>query len=173
MMKILTIIQSTKLRDAYQRAGEHLQLQDEKRREHHSEMEYTPIQTGQLVYLRNHIHGCNKIQDAWDSTPYKVVAVPMDGQRRTSVYPRKDQEGTPYQPEDKYSQSKQREKEPGPKPVIEPKPLAHSSATDDELVIILPKECRQPTPLLSVEPEPIVRTSAEPVCPGERTYRPK
>jgi len=69
----------SRLRDAYQRAGEHLQLQAEKRRDHHSEEEYhIPIQKGQLVYLRNHVRGRNKIQDAWDSTPYKVVDVPAD-----------------------------------------------------------------------------------------------
>lgn len=70
----------TRLRDACQRAGEYLQLQAEKRREHHSETEYDiPIQEGHLVYLRNHVRGGNKIQDTWNSTPYKVVAVPTDG----------------------------------------------------------------------------------------------
>lgn len=54
-----------RLRDAYQRAGEHLKQQAEKRHEQHSDREYDiPIQKGQLVYLGNHVRGRNKIQDA-------------------------------------------------------------------------------------------------------------
>ena len=74
-----------RLRDAYQRAGEHLKQQAEKRQDQHFEREYNiPIQKGQLVHLRNHVRGRNKIQDAWDSTLYKVVGVPRDN--LVSVY---------------------------------------------------------------------------------------
>ena len=168
----------TRLRDAYQRAGEYLHLQAKKRQEHHSETEYDiPIQEGQLVYLRNHVRGRNKIQDAWNSTPYKVVAVPTDD--LGSVYT--------VEPVDNPGQTKKihrtnlrkrianpnkEQKDPESKPVCEPKPLDPSSATndrddlDEELVMILPQRCRVSAPVYPVDPEPI--TSAEPVCPEER-----
>ena len=65
--------------DAYQRAEERLKQQAKKRQDQHFEREYNIlIQKGQLVYLRNHVRGRNKIQDAWDSILYKVVDVPRD-----------------------------------------------------------------------------------------------
>ena len=68
-----------RLTDAYQRAEEHLKQQAKKRQDQHFEREYNIlIQKGQLAYLRNHVHGRNKIQDAWDSILYKVVDVPRD-----------------------------------------------------------------------------------------------
>lgn len=68
-----------RLTDAYQRAEEHLKQQAEKRQDQHFERESNIlIQKGQLVYLRNHVRGRNKIQDAWDSILYKVVDVPRD-----------------------------------------------------------------------------------------------
>ena len=68
-----------RLTDAYQRAEERLKQQAKKRQDQHFEREYNIlIQKGQLVYLRNHVRGRNKIQDAWDSILYKVVDVPRD-----------------------------------------------------------------------------------------------
>ena len=65
----------TRLRDAYQRAGEHLKHQAQKPREHHSAIEYDiPIHIGQLVYLQNQVRGRKRVQDTWDSTPHSIVA---------------------------------------------------------------------------------------------------
>ena len=34
-----------------------------------------PTSVGALVITRNRVQGRNKIQDVWDSTPFKVVAI--------------------------------------------------------------------------------------------------
>lgn len=170
----------TRLRDAYQRAGEHLQLQAKRRREHHNGKEFDiPIQKDQIVYLRNHVHGRNKIQDAWDSTPYKVVDVPTD--LYGSVYtvePINDPGQTR-----KVHRSNLRlsvtnpdveQKDPGPKPVRKSKSLDPSSEadeednSDEELVLILPKECTKVAPEPSNGPGPTGQTSADPACSEER-----
>ncbi|PFX11422.1 Transposon Tf2-8 polyprotein [Stylophora pistillata] len=139
-----------------------------------------PIQKGQLDYLRNHVRGRNKIQDAWDSILYKVVNVPKDSLvsgytvepvdspgeikkvhrsnlRISTVIPRKEQN------------------EHRPKPV---KPFSTDSniATDqddnadEEFVLILPKGYTSPT-AATVTPsdtEPIVPVTNDHVCPQEQ-----
>ena len=170
----------TRLRDAYQRAWENLELQAEKRRDHHSEAEYDiPIQKGQLVNLRNHVRGRNKIQDVWDSTPYKVVDVPADfygsvytvepvnDPGQTKKVHRSNLRLSPTNPHVE-------QKDSGPKPVSEPKYLGSSNAadeeddSDEELVLILPKECTKTAPVPSDGPEPTLQTNADPTCPEER-----
>ena len=170
----------SRLRGAYQRAGEHLQLQAEKRQDHHSEAEYDiPIQKGQLVYLRNHVRGRNKIQDAWDSTPYKVVDVkadfygsvytvePVNYPGQTKKVHRSNLRSSPTSPHVE-------QKDSGPKPVREPKCLDPSNAadekdnSDEELVLILPKECTKRAPVPSDGPEHTPQTNADPACPEER-----
>ena len=145
----------TRLRDAYQRAGEHLKQQAEKRQDQHLDKEYNiPIQKGQLVYLRNHVRGRNKIQDAWDSTLYKVVEIPKDN--LVSVYT--------VEPVDSPGETKKvhrsnlristvrpnkEQKDRRPKPV---KPSSADSSiaadeeenSDEEFVLILPKEYTSP-----------------------------
>lgn len=170
----------TRLRDAYRRAREHLQLQARKRLEHYNEKGFDiPVQKGQIVYLRNHVHGRNKIQDAWDSTPYKVVDVPTDlygsvytvepvndpGQTRKVHRSNLKLSVTNPYPEQKDS---------GPKSVSKSKSLDPSNEADEEdnseeeLVLILPKECTKVVQEPSDGPGPTDQTNADPACPEER-----
>jgi len=170
----------TRLRDAYQRAGEHLQLQAKRRQEHHNEKEFDiPIQKDQIVYLQNHVHGRNKIQDAWDSTPYKVVDVPTD--LYSSVYtvePVNDpgQTRKVHRTNLRLSMTNPHveQKDPGPKPVSKSKSLDPSNKadeednSDEELVLIFPKEYTKVVQEPSDGPGPIDQTNADPACPEER-----
>ena len=72
----LTTHQS-RLRDAYQKAGERLQHAAQTRKDRHDQrLNDVPIKFGQLVFLRNRVRGRNKIQDAWSSTLYRVTELP-------------------------------------------------------------------------------------------------
>ena len=72
----LTTHQS-RLRDAYQKAGERLQNAAQSRKARHDQrLNDVPVRFGQLVFLRNRVRGRNKIQDAWSSTPYRVTELP-------------------------------------------------------------------------------------------------
>ena len=68
----------SRLRDAYQKAGERLQQAAQNRKALHDKRlkDSEPVKLGQLIYLRNRVQGRNKIQDAWSSTPYRVVKLP-------------------------------------------------------------------------------------------------
>lgn len=68
----------SRLRDAYQKSGERLQQAAQNRKALHDKKlkDSEPVKLGQLIYLRNRVQGRNKIQDAWSSTPYRVVEVP-------------------------------------------------------------------------------------------------
>ena len=120
----------------------------------------------------------NKIQDAWDSTPYKVVHFPADYDSVYTVEPvnnpgqnkkmhRTNLRKGPTNPN-------KEENDPRPKPASKPRSSDPSNAvsdgddSDEELILILPKECIKPTPVPSDEPEPIGQTNAEPVYPVER-----
>ena len=70
----------SRLRHAYEKAGERLRTAAEGRKARHDQKIYNPpIAVDQLVFLRNRVQGRNKIQDSWDSTPYRVFQVPQDG----------------------------------------------------------------------------------------------
>ena len=70
----------SRLRDAYQKAGERLHQAAQNRKALHDKKlkDSEPVKLGQLIYLRNRVQGRNKIQDAWSSTPYRVVEVPQE-----------------------------------------------------------------------------------------------
>jgi hypothetical protein len=63
-----------KLETAFENAKRNLEENAEKRKEqfNRNTKEY-PIPVGTRVLTRNRVQGRNKIQDMWDSTPYKVV----------------------------------------------------------------------------------------------------
>lgn len=129
------------------------------------------------MYLRNHIHGRNKIQDAWDSTLYKVIDVPRDN--FLSVYT--------VEPVDSPGETKKvhrsnlristvspnkEQKDHRPKPV-KPSSTDSSMAADDEdnsdkeFVLNLPKEYTSPTAATFTpgETEPIVPARNDNVGP--------
>ena len=69
-----------RLRDAYQKAGEHLHQAAQTRNAHHDKRLYdVPIEVGQIIFLRNRVQDRNKIQDAWSSTSYRVTNLSTDG----------------------------------------------------------------------------------------------
>lgn len=169
-----------RLRDAYQRAGEHLKQQAEKRQDQYFEREYNiPIQKGQLVHLRNHVRGRNKIQDAWDSTLYKVVDVPRD--ILVSVYT--------VEPVDSPGETKKvhrsnlristvrptKEQKDHRTQSTKPSSTDSSIAADEEdnsdekFVLILPKEYTSPTAATVTpgETEPTVSVRNDHACPEE------
>ncbi|KAK3753252.1 hypothetical protein QZH41_004468 [Actinostola sp. cb2023] len=67
----------SRLRDAYLKAGEHLEQAAERRKKASDQTAFDdPLEIGQLVYLRNKVKGRNKIQDSWSPTLYRVIGVP-------------------------------------------------------------------------------------------------
>ena len=81
------------LRDAYQKSGQHLQQATQNRKALHDKKikDSQPVKLGQLIYLRNRVQGRNKIQDAWSSTPYRVVELP---DKNRAVYAVERADGT-------------------------------------------------------------------------------
>ena len=64
-----------RLRDAYQKAATQLDNHaDQRKARHDRHARELPLAAGERVYLRNHgIRGRSKIQDAWQTRPYRVV----------------------------------------------------------------------------------------------------
>jgi hypothetical protein len=77
----------TRLRYAWEKAGEHIRESAEKRKQRNDSKLYAPdIKVGKLVYLRKRVLGRNKIQDAWEPTMFTVTEVPIkDGGPYTVV----------------------------------------------------------------------------------------
>ena len=131
------------------------------------------------------MHGRNKIQDAWDSSPYKAVDTPAD--YLGSVYSVKPV-NNPGQTQKVHRSSfkspsnpSKEQKDPRPKPVSKPTSSDPKNAVNDEgvsdekLVLILTTECTKPIPVPTGEPETKDQTSAEPIILfyPEETYYPK
>ena len=73
-----------RLRDAYQRAGTHLDKHASDRKLRHDGKRHgTPLTLGKRVYIRSTPPGSNKIQDAWRPEVYKIIGIP-------------DKDGDPY-----------------------------------------------------------------------------
>lgn len=53
------------------------ELANRRNQKHNDTVNDPGIDSGQLVYLRNHVPGRNKIQDHWNSTLFRVVQRPM------------------------------------------------------------------------------------------------
>ena len=65
------------LRDAYQRAGTHLDKHASDRKlRHERKTHYAPLRLGQRVYIRSRPPGRNKIQDAWRPDVCKIIGIP-------------------------------------------------------------------------------------------------
>lgn len=63
-----------RLKTVFENAKKNLDDNAEKRKEQFNQnTKEFPIPVGTRVLTRNRVHGRNKIQDVWDSTPYKVV----------------------------------------------------------------------------------------------------
>ena len=66
-----------RLRDAYQRAGTHLDKHASDRKVRHGRKTHcAPLRLGQRVYIRSRPPGRNKIQDAWRPDVYKIIGIP-------------------------------------------------------------------------------------------------
>ena len=64
-----------RLRDALQNATSNTEKSAEQRREQRNKnTKECPIAIGTRVLVRKRVQGRNKIQDTWNSTPYKVIA---------------------------------------------------------------------------------------------------
>ncbi|KAJ8362363.1 hypothetical protein AAFF_G00378260 [Aldrovandia affinis] len=63
---------------AYDQVQQRLATRRRQRDQRYKSQVHDPgLKEGQLVYIRNHsVKGRNKIQDTWDSTPYRVVQQP-------------------------------------------------------------------------------------------------
>lgn len=132
------------------------------------------------MYLRNHVRGRNKIQDAWDSILYKVVNVPKDSLVSVYIVEPVDSPGEIKKVHrsnlrmSTVSPSKE-QNDHRPKPV---KPFSTDSniATDqednadEEFVLILPKGYTSPTAatVIPSETEHIVPVTNDHVCPQEQ-----
>ena len=69
----------TRLRFAWEKAGERTQQAAQQRKVRHDAKTYAPgIDIGDMVYLRKRVLGRNKIQDAWESVMFLVDEVPTD-----------------------------------------------------------------------------------------------
>ncbi|KAK3090574.1 hypothetical protein FSP39_012793 [Pinctada imbricata] len=65
-----------KLSDAFKKACERTEREALKRQDRvNKTADDMPISIGSRVFLRNHPKGRNKIQDAWGSTPYRVIEI--------------------------------------------------------------------------------------------------
>ena len=139
-----------------------------------------PIHKGQLVHLRNHVRGRNKIQDAWNSTLYKVVDVPRDN--LVSVYT--------VEPVDSPGETKKvhrsnlristvrlnKEKKDYRTQSTKPSSTDSSIAvdegdnSDEEFVLIVPKEYASPTAATASPGEtgPTVSVTNDHACPEEQ-----
>ncbi|XP_068760968.1 uncharacterized protein [Montipora capricornis] len=123
-------------------------LSNRLRSDKHFEREYNiPIQKDQLVHLRNHVRGRNKIQDAWDSTLYKVVGVPRDN--LVSVYT--------VEPIDSPGETKKEYTSPTVS-------VRNDHACPEEQV---PTVQHDSDPVFSVEPGADVQSIAEPIPTAE------
>ncbi|KAJ8008775.1 hypothetical protein DPEC_G00081920 [Dallia pectoralis] len=70
------VVHQRRLKDAHARAREYSEQKAEARIAAYSDKVYCPpIEMGRSVYLRNRPLGRNKIQDAWSSTPYRVIEI--------------------------------------------------------------------------------------------------
>ncbi|KAJ7990685.1 hypothetical protein DPEC_G00302960 [Dallia pectoralis] len=70
------VVHQRRLKDAHARAREYSDQKAEARIAAYSDKVYCPpIEMGRSVYLRNRPLGRNKIQDAWSSTPYRVIDI--------------------------------------------------------------------------------------------------
>ncbi|KAJ7999930.1 hypothetical protein DPEC_G00199510 [Dallia pectoralis] len=70
------VVHQRRLKDAHARAREYSEQKAEARIAAYSDKVYSPpIEMGRSVYLRNRPLGRNKIQDAWSSTPYRVIDI--------------------------------------------------------------------------------------------------
>ena len=66
-----------RLTEAMELAKQNLDKAAEQRREQYNQnTSEKPVSVGTRVLTRNRVQGRNKIQDVWDSTPYKVIATP-------------------------------------------------------------------------------------------------
>ena len=73
-----------RLRDAYQRAGTHLDKHASDRKLRHERKTHpAALRLGQRVYIRSRPPGRNKIQDAWRPDVFKIIGIP-------------DKDGDPY-----------------------------------------------------------------------------
>ncbi|KXJ15652.1 Retrovirus-related Pol polyprotein from transposon 297 [Exaiptasia diaphana] len=62
-----------RLDDAFKLASERTEKEALRRQKTQAKVDVTLLPIGTRVFLRNRVVGRNKIQDAWDSTPYKVI----------------------------------------------------------------------------------------------------
>ena len=74
-----------RLRYAWEKAGERtLHAANIRKERHDQRLCATPVNIGDLVYLRKRVQGRNKIQDAWEPTMFIVKEIPLhDGQPYT------------------------------------------------------------------------------------------
>ncbi len=78
----------TRLRYAWENAGEHIREAAEKRKRRNDLHVYAPdIKVEELVYLRKRVLGRNKIQDAWEPTMFTVTEVPTEDGGPYTVIP--------------------------------------------------------------------------------------
>ena len=78
----------TRLRHAWEKAGEHIRTSAEKRKRRNDSKVFAPdIKIGELVYLRKRVLGRNKIQDAWEPTMFTVTEVPIEDGGPYTVIP--------------------------------------------------------------------------------------
>lgn len=69
-------VHQRRLKEAHERARAFAEKKAAERIELAQDKVYCPsIEVGQIVYLRNRPLGRNKIQDAWHSTPYRVIEI--------------------------------------------------------------------------------------------------
>lgn len=62
-----------RLEDAFKLASERTEKEALRRQKINEKADITLLPIGTRVFLRNRVVGRNKIQDVWDSTPYKVI----------------------------------------------------------------------------------------------------
>ena len=78
----------TRLRYAWEKAGEHIREAAEKRKRRNDLKVYAPdIKVGELVYLRKRVLRRNKIQDAWEPTMFTVTEIPTEDGGPYTVIP--------------------------------------------------------------------------------------
>lgn len=79
----------TLLQVAFEGAREHLRVVAERRKARHdSQVRDTPLEEGQLVYLRDFgVRGRSKIRDLWSPVVYQVVKAPKKGGSVYSIAP--------------------------------------------------------------------------------------
>lgn len=82
-----------RLKVAYEEAKKRIQTAAQKRASRQTAPPSEPLQLHQLVYLKDHnIRGRNKIQDHWNSTPYRILKVPEGAGPVYTVAPLKQPE---------------------------------------------------------------------------------